>query len=78
MSGGLELRRCVHFVWFRGDEYWSAIRVWGPPEYVHIGWDKRAWRDVHPDDIVIFARGAADQQPRERTFNDINEAAARP
>jgi hypothetical protein len=65
----------VHFVGFRGDEFWSAVRVWGRPDYIHRGWDLRARRDVHPGDTVVFARGDAGQAPRVRSFNDIDEPA---
>jgi hypothetical protein len=47
----------VHFVGFRGDEFWSAVKVWGRPGLIHIGWDRRALRDIGPDDTVIFATG---------------------
>jgi hypothetical protein len=67
----------VHFVGFRGEEYWSAIRVWGRPDFMHRGWDLRARREIAPDDIVIFATGGADQEPRERSYNDIDEGEHR-
>ncbi|WOF44335.1 hypothetical protein KNJ79_05230 [Sphingopyxis indica] len=63
----------LHFVWFRGDEYNRAIRVFGPPDFIHIGWDRRARREVLPDDIVIFARGEHDQPFAERNYQDIKE-----
>lgn len=65
----------VHFVWFRGDEYLSAIRVWGLPDFYHIGWDKRARREIMDGDTVIFARGSSDQLPGEHNFPDTKEAA---
>lgn len=61
----------VHFVWFRGEEYWSAVRVWGVPDFVHIGWDTRARREIAKGDTVVFARGEYDQPHAERNFNDI-------
>ena len=65
----------VHFVGFRGDEYWSAVRIWGRPTFIHRRWDRRAQRDIGPGEIVIFATGD-DQQPLAR-FNgdDIDESA---
>ena len=66
-------RRAVHFVGFRGDEYVSACRVWGRPDFIHIGWDFRAQREIAPGDVVVFARGPADQQPQQRSFPDIVE-----
>jgi hypothetical protein len=63
----------THFVGFRGEEYWSAVRVWGLPHYVHRGWDLRAQREIAEGDIVVFAFGEHDQEPRVKSFNDLNE-----
>jgi len=30
------LTRAIHFVGFRGDEYSSAIRIWGVPDFFHM------------------------------------------
>lgn len=65
--------RLTHFVGFRGDEYNRARRVFGDPDFVHIGWDRRARRDIADGDRVVFARGAHDQPPAARNFNDILE-----
>lgn len=74
------LRPCIHFVAFRGEEYWSAVKVWGRPDFVHIGWDRRALREIGEDDIVIFAQGTErnafpvnSKTGRETTFPDIVE-----
>lgn len=64
----------LHFVGFRGDEYWSARRIWGRPAFFHIGWDLRAQREIAPGDVVVFAKGDASQEPRARSFPDIIEA----
>ena len=63
----------VHFVGFKDDRYWHAVRVWGKPHFIHRGWDLRALRDIGPGDIVVFASGECDQPPRVRSFNDIDE-----
>ena len=63
----------IHFIGFRGEEWWSAIKVWGRPDFVHPGWDLRAQREIAPDDVVIFARGPADQAPRVKSFSDRND-----
>ena len=31
-------RPALHFIGFRGNEYVSARRVWGPPDFFHVGW----------------------------------------
>ncbi|WP_457349575.1 hypothetical protein [Sphingomonas sp. UYP23] len=48
----------LHFVGFRGDEYNSARRIWGKPDFIHPAWDRWAQQDMHPVDTVIFARGS--------------------
>ncbi|WP_457349326.1 hypothetical protein [Sphingomonas sp. UYP23] len=47
----------LHFVGFRGDEYHSAVRIWGKPDFIHPAWDRWAQQDMHPVDTVVFARG---------------------
>lgn len=64
---------CVHFVGFRSDEYLSAVKVWGKPDYYHIGWDRRARREIAPGDTIVFALGEHDQPYAERNFDDIKE-----
>lgn len=63
----------VHFVGFRGDEYHRARRVFGDPDFIHIGWDRRARREIADGDLILFARGPHDQAPAERNFDDIRE-----
>jgi hypothetical protein len=52
------VRACVHFVRFRGEEYHSAVRVFGLPDFVHIQWDRFARELIAPGDTVVFARGS--------------------
>lgn len=66
---------CVHFVGFRDDRYWSAVKVFGLPDFIHRGWDKRAQREIADGDVVLFADGLALQSPRAKSFDDIQEAA---
>lgn len=70
------VRPAVHFVWFRGNEYLSAVRVWGRPDFIHQGWDRRARREIADCDTVVFAQGPHDQAPVERNFDDIIEPRA--
>lgn len=56
--------RAVHFVGFRGDEYVRAVRVFGPPDFVHVSLDARVAGDVAPGDLVVFANGAEDRPSR--------------
>ena len=73
MGGGTDLRRCTHFVGFRGEEYHSAVRAFGPPDFIHRGWDRRAQREIADCDLVVFAKGTADQEPRARSYDDTRE-----
>ena len=59
----------VHFVGFRGDEYLSAVRVWGLPDFYHRSNDPRLWTDVSPSDTVVFANGS-EARPHIYSFDD--------
>ncbi len=65
------MKRDVHFVGFRGDEYRSAVKVWGKPDFFHRVFDDRVifGGEVGDDDIIIFANGA-DKRYKKFTFND--------
>jgi hypothetical protein len=65
--------RIVHFVGFRDDRYWSAVRAFGRPHYIHRGWDLRARREIAEGDLIVFASGSHDQEPRQRSFDDMKE-----
>ncbi len=45
--------RHIHFVGFRGDEYLSAVRVFGSPDFVHMVHDARMYGDVGDDDLLV-------------------------
>lgn len=64
------MKPCVHFVGFKDDRYWNAVRVWGRPDFIHRGWDTRACREIAEVDIVVFATGSAQQQPNPYSFDD--------
>lgn len=66
-------RGAVHFVGFRGDEYHAARRIFGPPDFIHIGWDRWARLDVVEGDVAIFARGTFEDEPSAYGFPDIIE-----
>ncbi|NVD44989.1 hypothetical protein [Qipengyuania atrilutea] len=54
----------VHFVGFRDDRYWNAVKVFGPPDMIHRDWDYYAAGDVIAGDTVIFADGDWRRTPR--------------
>ena len=64
---------CVHFVGFRDDRYWSAVRVWGLPDFIHRHWDRRAAREIARGDTVVFATGEWTQEPSRFNAPDIDE-----
>ena len=66
------IKRAVHFVGFRGDEFNSAVKIWGKPDFFHRDWDVRVKHggEFHPDDIVIFAKKSEHDQPNPQAFND--------
>lgn len=67
------MNRAVHFVGFRGDEYLSAVRVFGKPGFIHMGWDRRARREIADGDLVVFAKGDDAQPVAERNYSDTTE-----
>lgn len=50
----LDAPTAVHFVGFRGEEYRSAVRVFGLPDFVHRVWDGRALQDISAGDVVVI------------------------
>jgi hypothetical protein len=64
----------VHFIGFRGEEYWSAVKVWGRPHFIHRRWDRRAQRDIGPGEVLIFATGDEDQPLAKWNSDDIDES----
>lgn len=63
----------VHFVGFRDERYWNAVKVWGKPSFIHRGWDTRAKREIADVDTVVFAKGTEADEPTRFTYNDIDE-----
>lgn len=48
-------RKAVHFIGFRGDEYHSAVRAFGFPDFIHVSHDRRMYGDVdHETDTLVF------------------------
>ena len=60
----------VHFVGFKdGDSYYRASQIWGPPDFIHPIWDRRATAlggDFDPDnDFYVFATGTEFDTPNK-------------
>ena len=60
----------LHFVGFKDDRYWSAVRAFGRPDWVHRFWDHRAVCEVMPGDVVVFADGDEHQPVAEYSYDD--------
>lgn len=62
-----------HFVGFpdnHGRTFQSAVRVFGPPAFMHRFWDRRAQRDIAEGDLVIFATRDEHQPVRQWNGDD--------
>ena len=66
-------RQCLHFVGFRDDAYLRAVRVFGPPDFIHPRWDRRARREIADGDSVLFAVGDDTQEPARFNAPDYVE-----
>jgi hypothetical protein len=60
----------LHFVGFRDDRYWVALRVFGAPDFVHRYWDHRARLEAVPGDTVVFAYGTEQRECSRYSFDD--------
>lgn len=67
------MTRIVHFVGFRDERYWNAVKTFGPPHFIHPGYDLRARREIDDGDLIVFADGPHDQPPRVKSYSDIKE-----
>lgn len=65
----------LHFVGFRGEEYWSAVKVFGLPDVIHFTWDMRALREVGEDDVIVFANKDYERLGvSQYNYDDSNQA----
>lgn len=55
------MREHVHFIGFREDsEYWSAVGIYGRPDFIHQHHDQRMYGDVDESkDTLIFGSKAS-------------------
>ena len=49
------MKPCTHFVGFRGNEYHSAVKIFGKPDFYHPKFDIRAKADITEGDTVVLA-----------------------
>jgi hypothetical protein len=69
------MSRAVHYVGFKDDRFIFARRVFGGPVVIHRWFDRRSFREIGADDLVLFATGPHDQQPSPFNAPDIDEPA---
>lgn len=60
----------VHFVGFRDERWWNAVKVFGRPDFIHRYWDARAVCEVMEGDVVVFADGNETQPVFKYTYDD--------
>lgn len=64
------MKRALHFVGFRGDEYSRACRVFGQPDFVHCHWDRRAVAEFCAGDVAVFSGSQAPEYVEPFTYDD--------
>lgn len=69
--------RCVHFIGFKPytQDWWSAIKIWGPPDFIHRKWDERAAFGGEIDwenDILVFAGKERESVVHSFSVDDSN------
>lgn len=60
----------LHFVGFKDDRWWNAIKTFGRPDFVHRHWDYRAMCEIAPGDRVVFASGDETAAPTPFAYDD--------
>lgn len=60
----------VHFVGFKDDRFWNAVKVFGYPHFFHRWWDVRAFQEYAPGDTMVFADGDEFGPMNKYTFDD--------
>ena len=65
------MKKALHFVGFRGDEYNNAVKVFGKPDFFHRRYDARVVfsGEVANGDTVLFANGSENNFTKW-AFND--------
>ena len=59
----------THFVGFRGEEYHSAVKAFGLPDFYHRSYDSRALAEFCDGDVVVLANGY-ESRFTEYTYDD--------
>ncbi len=64
------MKNAFHFVGFKDDRVWNALRIFGRPDFWHRIYDQRAVAEIVEGDTVLFAKGDETQSVREFTHDD--------
>lgn len=72
-SGEKAPKKAVHFIGFRGEEYNSAAKVYGKPDFIHVHNDVRAKADIAPGDIVVYGPKADPNVTVPYAHDDSNQ-----
>lgn len=65
-----EAAETIHFVGFKDDRYWNAVKAFGKPDFVHRFWDRRAADEIADGDVVVFADGNETQPINPFAYDD--------
>ena len=60
----------LHFVGFKDERYWNAVKTFGKPDFVHRHWDYRAQCEVCEGDVAVFANGNELDLPTVYAYDD--------
>lgn len=63
----------LHFVGFKDDRYWNAVKTFGFPDFYHRNWDMRARQEIVCCDVAVFAVGSIDEPPKPVSWDDSQQ-----
>jgi hypothetical protein len=64
------MNNAFHFVGFKDERVFNALRIFGKPDFWHRIYDQRAVVEIVEGDVVLFADGDETQPVREFTHDD--------
>lgn len=64
------MKKAIHFVGFKGDEYYLATQVFGEPDFIHRQNDGRFRSMMLDGDEAVFANGAEVPSSSVYSFDD--------
>jgi hypothetical protein len=60
----------LHFINFGDERVYAARHIFGEPDFYHRNWDYRAFQEVVPGDVAIFATGTINDPPKSTSWDD--------